>query len=82
MSVHPQAADTKTLHAEIKKDPYAIEGFEAIMELWLPLPFAMNSLKRSMGLKDIYPFVITAAVKEKMKFIHKIVISHSQQKNK
>jgi hypothetical protein len=77
MSVHPLAAETKKLHAEIKKDPYTIEDFDAILEMWLPLTFAMNSLNRSMGLKDIYPFVITTPVKEKMNFIHKIVISHS-----
>ena len=73
MSVHPLVAETKRLHAEIKKDPYDIEDFEAIMELWFPLTFAMNSLNRSMGLRDIYPFVITPAVKEKMKFIHEVI---------
>ena len=75
LSVHPIVAQTKRLHAEIKKDPYDIEDFEAIMDLWLPLTFAMNSLNRSMGLNDIYPFFISAPVKEKMKFIHKVVIN-------
>ena len=73
MSVHPLVAETKRLHAEIKKDPYDIEDFEAIMELWFPLTFAMNSLNRSMGLRDIYPFVITPVVKNKMKFIHEVI---------
>jgi len=73
MSVHPLVAETKRLHAEMTKDPYDIEDFEAIMELWFPLTFAMNSLNRSMGLRDIYPFVITSAVKNKMKFIHEVV---------
>lgn len=73
LSVHP-LIDTKRLHAEIKKDPYIIEEFEAIMELWLPLTFAMNSLNRSMGLHDIYPFIITEPVKEKLGFIHKVVV--------
>ena len=74
MSVHPIVAETKRLHAEIKKDPYDIEDFEAIMELWFPLTFAMNSLNRSMGLRDIYPFLITNGVKQKMKFIHEVII--------
>jgi len=74
MSVHPLGTEAKRLHAEIKKDPYAIGDFEIIMELWLPLTFAMNSLNRSMGLHDIYPFVISVPVKEKMKFIHEVVL--------
>lgn len=73
MSVHPLVADSRKLHTEIKKDPYSIEDFDTIIQTWLPLTFAMNSLNRSMGLKDIYPFVITQPVKEKMSFIHKVV---------
>jgi hypothetical protein len=73
LSVHPLIADTKRLHAEIKKDPYDVEDFEVIIEIWLPLTFAMNSLNRSMGLQDTYPFVITEPVKQKLKFIHEVV---------
>ena len=80
LSVHPLVAQTKKLHAEIKKDPYAIEDFEAIMDLWLPLTFAMNSLNRSMGLRDIYPFIISMPVKEKMKFIHNVVVKAASKK--
>ena len=50
-----------------------IEDFENVITLWLPLTFAMNSLNRSMGLKDIYPFMINNAVVAKMTFIHKVV---------
>jgi hypothetical protein len=35
----------------------------------------MNSLNRSMGLKDSYPFVISEPVKQKMKFIHEVVLN-------
>jgi len=73
MSIHPLADESKKLHAEINNDPYSINDFEMIFQTWLPLTFAMNSLNRSMGLKDIYPFVISQIVKEKMKFIHNVV---------
>lgn len=79
LSVHP-LIDTKRLHAEMNKDPYDIENFEAIMELWLPLTFVMNSLNRSMGLHDSYPFIITMPVKEKMKFIHEVVVKAASKK--
>lgn len=77
LSVNPSLEETRRLNADIKKDPYGVDDFELIMEWWLPLTFAVNSLNRSMGLGDIYPFVITAVVKEKMKFIHELVINAS-----
>ena len=48
-------------------------GFDAIIELWLPLSWALNMLNRSMGETDLYPFVLAAAVLEKMRFIHTVV---------
>ncbi|MBG9377382.1 putative zinc-binding peptidase [Panacibacter sp. DH6] len=81
MSVHPLVAESRKLHTEIKKDPYSIEDFDTIIQTWLPLTFAMNSLNRSMGLKDIYPFVITQSVKEKMRFIHRVVRENAAVQN-
>jgi hypothetical protein len=39
----------------------------------VPLSFAVNSINRAMGVPDVYPFVISAGVVEKMKFIHQLV---------
>ncbi len=76
LSVDPLIAHAaKDLKADINADPYDIRDFETIIRYWLPLTFAMNSLNRSMGLGDIYPFVISSIVKEKMKFIHKLIRS-------
>ena len=48
-------------------------NFDEIIDMWLPLTFAMNSLNRSMGLRDLYPFVISKTIKEKLRFIHEVV---------
>ena len=72
LSVNPQVT-AEGLRADIKTDPYTTEDFDAIMSWWHPLTLAVNSLNRSMGLSDIYPFVLTATVKAKMKFIHGLV---------
>ena len=82
LSVNPMVSSSQKLHAEIKKDPYAIQDFETIFQLWIPLTFAMNSLNRSMGLKDIYPFVISEPVKQKMKFIHVVVWNKAARSGK
>jgi len=60
------------MEAEIKLDPYQAEDFEDIIKMWLPLTFAVNSLNRSMGHSDFYPFIISPRVIEKLKFIHDV----------
>jgi hypothetical protein len=62
------------LKADIRVDPYRLESFDALIGLWLPLSFAVNSLNRSMGHPDLYPFVIPPAVMEKLRFIHGVCL--------
>jgi hypothetical protein len=57
-------------------DAYADEPFERIIEAWLPLTFAVNSLNRSMGQPDLYPFVLSQPAIEKMAFVHRLVHGH------
>ncbi|MEX2512935.1 MAG: putative zinc-binding peptidase [Cyclobacteriaceae bacterium] len=59
-------------------DAYNKTGFDEIFAQWLPLTFVMNSLNRSMGAKDLYPFFINNSVKEKLKFIHHVVNGYSR----
>ncbi|MFC0510261.1 zinc-binding metallopeptidase family protein [Asaia spathodeae] len=54
-------------------DPYLTLSFDAIMGAWLPLSMAVNSLNRSMGLQDFYPFVLTASIRRKLAFIHDVI---------
>jgi hypothetical protein len=44
--------------------------FSGCIDAWMQLTLALNSLNRSMGLKDAYPFVISPAVYEKLNFVH------------
>jgi hypothetical protein len=48
-------------------------GFDTIIEMWLPLAWALNMVNRSMGKEDLYPFVLPPAVLDKMRFIHTII---------
>lgn len=48
-------------------------SFDAIIEMWLPLSWALNMLNRSMGKEDLYPFVLPVPVLEKMRFLHTVV---------
>jgi hypothetical protein len=58
-------------------DAYRSPDFEALMEAWVPITVALNSLNRSMGLPDLYPFVIAPPVVTKLGFVHELVHSAS-----
>jgi hypothetical protein len=48
-------------------------GFQTIIDIWLPLAWALNMINRSMGKDDLYPFVLPPAVLEKMQFVHTVI---------
>jgi hypothetical protein len=74
MRIKPEAeSKVKMLTAEYSKDPFEVANFQKIIELWFPITVAVNSLNRSMGQPDFYPFVTMPAVIEKLKFIHEAV---------
>ncbi len=54
-------------------NPYYTSSFDEIYQAWLPVAFAMNSLNRSMGQEDFYPFLINPVVQQKLKFIHDVI---------
>ena len=39
----------------------------------MPLTIALNSLSRSMGVPDTYPFVLSPPAIEKLAFVHEVV---------
>jgi hypothetical protein len=53
-------------------DPYRADDFDALIKHWLPLTLALNSLNRSMGHEDAYPFVLPPPVVEKLRLVHRI----------
>lgn len=80
LQVRPGLAKATTFPAaDIQTDPYLTEDFDSLMSMWLPLTFAMNSLNRSMGHHDQYPFVIPPKVVEKLKFIHHVCYPYRKE---
>ncbi|CDF77726.1 conserved hypothetical protein (DUF2248) [Formosa agariphila KMM 3901] len=47
--------------------------FKTILNEVSPLFYVVNSINRSMGITDVYPFVISDVVKTKLEFIHQIL---------
>jgi hypothetical protein len=59
--------------ATFDRPPLGPSAFQTIIDTWLPLSWSLNMVNRSMGHDDLYPFVLPAAVLEKMKFIHTVI---------
>ncbi len=73
ITVEPVVAHEPDLEARIAFDPYRAPSARALVDDWLPLTFAVNSLNRSMGQPDLYPFILSAPVVGKLQFIHQLV---------
>lgn len=43
----------------------------------MPLTLAINSINRSMGQPDLYPFVMSEAVFDKLAYIHRLIRSEA-----
>jgi hypothetical protein len=53
--------------------------FEKLLAEWTPLTCALNTINRSMGLSDLYPFIIPAPVTEKLEFIHQVISENAKK---
>ena len=61
------------LTAAIDFDPYAAD-MDKLIDAWLPVEFATNNLNRSMGLTDLYPFLLSPRVIDKLSFVHVLML--------
>jgi hypothetical protein len=59
--------------AEGKQPALKAKPFDQVMEAWAELTIALNSINRSMGLRDLYPFILSDAVVAKLAFISEVI---------
>jgi hypothetical protein len=67
--LRPKVAKGAGLDAVVDFDPHTAE-MDRIINTWLPLTFAVNSINRSMGQPDLYPFVLSPPAIWKLAFVH------------
>lgn len=53
----------------------SLEFRDVLVRQWLPLTQFLNSMNRSLGQRDGYPFVLANAVVKKLSFVHRVVQS-------
>ncbi len=62
----------------ISASPMKIDAFEEIIKDWFALTYVLNSLQRSVGMPDSYPFTLPVPVQEKLHFIHRVVLGYAK----
>jgi hypothetical protein len=73
IGLNPRLDTGGELRAEINVDPYLAPDFSTIIDAWLPLTFALNSVNRCMGQPDLYPFILSPSVINKLDFVHRLI---------
>jgi hypothetical protein len=65
---------------QISTEALVFREFESLISNWNVVTLALNSLNRSMGMKDAYPFVLSPKVLEKLRFVHVLIQSRRAEK--
>ncbi len=73
ITVRPEVSDDPDLETAIDFDPHRVRDIATLIDAWLPLAYAVNSLNRSMGQPDLYPFVLAPQAIKKLGYVHDLI---------
>lgn len=57
------------------EDPYREGTLRELVNAWVPITVAINAINRAMGQPDLYPFVLSSPVEQKLSYIHRLIRS-------
>lgn len=61
--------------------PVEETSFDNLMKRWFPLTYVLNSLNRSLGQQDSYPFTLAPEVVDKLRFVHRVIAASAGARN-
>ncbi|TYB85072.1 putative zinc-binding metallopeptidase [Oceaniovalibus sp. ACAM 378] len=65
----------------VRFDPYGAPDAQSVIDAWVPVSIAVNAINRSLGQPDLYPFVLSAPVMDKLDFIRDLIAPHRSTTN-
>jgi hypothetical protein len=65
--------------ALLDQTPVEEASFDNLMKRWFPLTYALNSLNRSLGMADGYPFTLAPTVVDKLRFVHRVISAAARE---
>ena len=60
-------------------DPFEMPDFDKLVEQWVPVTLLVNSLNRSLGQGDAYPFALSPPALDKLRFVHDVIRAPRRQ---
>jgi hypothetical protein len=75
-SVRGQGARRDSTPAQLTSGYFTGISLDTLLEDWFHLTTALNAMNRSMGLPDVYPFVLSELVTDKLEFIHRLILDN------
>ena len=73
LSLAPDREQQPSIDVADLPDELGEGSFRQLIDGWVPVTQALNSLNRSIGLNDAYPFVLSGKVVEKLEYVHNVV---------
>ena len=72
LALRPQAPNARRVKPRFSLEKAEHASFDEMMDDWFTMTYVLNSLNRGMGLKDMYPFVLSQPAVEKLRFVHRV----------
>ena len=73
MKLSPSVDKDREFAVHYGDDPYDAPDVQALVDVWLPVSTALNSMSNAMGKDDLYPFILSPNVIAKLGFMHNLV---------
>lgn len=64
---------TKSRKSRIRSCLRGAGNFDRLVAQWIPLTLLLNSLNRSLGQDDAYPFAPAARALDKLRFVYDVI---------
>jgi len=79
LSLRPRHDNEPALDQIVQRTAGGPVAFDPLIADWFPVTYVLNNLNRGMGLPDAYPFVLSAAAIEKLRFVHDVIAAATRQ---
>ncbi len=73
LQLRPSRRDDPSLGGAPPEPVESATPFGRLIDSWLPVAYLLNNLNRGLGLPDAYPFVLSPAVIDKLRYVHDAV---------
>ena len=73
LGLRPRLPEAGGLAFDLDVSPYATDRARVLVDAFVPLTVAVNAINRSMGQPDLYPFVLSEPVVDKLGFVLSLI---------